>query len=596
MTYEYSAASARFEIDNPYKIENLALLVCGAISVLAALLLLIRFRDAMGNPDFRGVRAIVVGLLLLAAGITAIGRATMQLRYFFGRGRPHDLTNLEASDGNVPQRRADWLKENLRQNALAYREPQGAISGLVHQVFKTLIFAPRLVRAAAEAQCFNALLTLAILLGLLATVAFYRNPAVQSWLAVIYLGALVPKLLRPFGRGETTYSRASAGVGFIAFIVAVPILGPPLLGRLVQGLPNIQGFDLPRTLGTCLFILLVAQSLFFLALMRQLRERPAVNMACVTRSLSMNSNPAKLFEELERTLQSRWTETIPNRRYAFVKLPDVLAGQSGSFAGEVLEETQPVPTSGGPATSVFEKLRDATSLPMTALTGLGALAYVGSIFSLIAFSLAPLGQQAWSTALLAVTFFFTAAYCLRSANLLWGRVDFQSVLVWVEINGSFEEARINIGNQLTTAMSSSKKIINVESMTLRVWAAELDTVILQKDGPRDLIGMRGRPDVAELYANHLERFAGQLASVVAPVSSADEDRLGAIARVQQHMGGAAPSLAALAAAAQPAAAPTAIAEPRLPPGRQRCRNERCRAELPVEAMFCSNCGTQLRNQ
>jgi hypothetical protein len=592
MSYEYSAASARFEIDNPYKIENLALLACGAIAILAGLFLLIGFREAMGNPNLRGVRAIIVGLLLLGVGIAALGRATMQLRYFFGRGRPLDLTNLEASDGNVPARRAEWLKENLRQNALAYREPQGAISGLVHQVFKTLIFAPRLIRAAAEAQCFNALLTLTILLGLLATMAFYRDPAVQSWLAVVYLAALIPKLLHPFGRGNTTYSRASAGIGFILFIVAVPILGPPLFGRLVNGLPDINGFDLPRTLGTCLFILLVAQSLFFLALTRQLRDRPSVNMACVTRSLSMNSNPAKLFEELERTLQARWTETIPNRRYALVKLPDVLNGQSGSFAGEVLEETQPLPNTAGPTTSITERLRDPAALPITALTGLGALAFIGGSFSLISFALSPIGQQqAWSTALLAITFFFTAFYCLRSANLLWGRVDFQSVLVWVEINGSFEEARINIGNQLTTAMSSTKKIINVESMTLRVWAAELDTVILQKDGPRDLIGMRGRPEVAELYANHLERFAGQLASVIAPSSTADEDRLGAIARVQQSMG-IPPSPAALTGGAHPAA--SVNAEPRLPPGRQRCRNERCRADLPMEAMFCSTCGTPVR--
>jgi hypothetical protein len=590
MTYEYSAASARFEIDNPYKVENAALLVCGAVGALTGLFLLIGFRDAMGNPSVRGVRGVVIGLLLLVGSIAVIGRATMQLRYFFGRGRPHDLTNLDAGFGADPQSRAEWLKENLRQNALAYREPQGAISGLVHQVFKTLIFAPRLIRAAAEAQCFNALLTLAILLGLLAIVALYNEPAVESWLAVIYLGALIPKLVRPFGSAES-FARARAGIGFIAFIVAVPILGPPLLGRLVGNLPDITELDLPRRLGTCLFVLLVAQSLFFLALMRQLRDRPAVNMACVTRSLSMNNNPAKLFEELERTLQSRWTETIPNRRYALVKLPEVLSGQSGSFAGEVLEETQPLPTSAGPTSSVFEKLRDTANLPINALTALGALSYIGATFSLVSFALASAGQQAWSTALLAITFFFTATYCLRSANLLWGRVDFQSVLMWVEINGSFEEARINIGNQLTTAMSSSKKIINVESMTLRVWAAELDTVILQKDGPRDLIGMRGRTDVAEFYANHLERFAGQLASVVAPASTGDEDRLSAIARVQQHMG-TAPSLAASAAAQL--AAPGPNVDVRLPAGRQRCRNERCRAELPIDAMFCSSCGTPLR--
>ena len=46
MSYEYNAANGRFEIANPYRLENLALLVCGAAGSLAGLFLLFRYRGA----------------------------------------------------------------------------------------------------------------------------------------------------------------------------------------------------------------------------------------------------------------------------------------------------------------------------------------------------------------------------------------------------------------------------------------------------------------------------------------------------------------------------------------------------------------------
>ncbi|MET0499614.1 MAG: zinc ribbon domain-containing protein [Steroidobacteraceae bacterium] len=587
MSYEYSAASGRFEIPNPYRIENLAFVLAGLVAGIAGVGLLIAHRGAIVGGNVSGVKAVIVGLLLLFLALTVIAGALVQLRYFFGRGRPHDLTNLDDPAGNDPAHRAKWLKENLRQNALAYSEPQGAISGLVHQVFDTLIFAPRLVRAAAEAQCFNLLLTAAILLGLLGSYLFYPDPAVRSWIAVVLLAVLIPKLLSPIGQ-ETTYRRARAGIGLIVVIIALPILGPPLLARIAPSLPNITGFEFPRTLLVSLFILLVAQALFFFALMQQLRARPNVNMACEQRAMNMNGNPAKLFEELERTLQSRWVETIPNRRYAVAKLPENYAAQAGSFAGEVLEETQPVPA-GEPTASIVDQLTAPATRAAVALTLLGFITFIAGVTAAVRFALVPIStQNSLATVFLAVVLFFTARYCVRSAKLLWGRVDFQSLLLWVEIDGSFEEAQINIGNQLTAAMSSTKKIINVESMTLRVWAAELDTVIFYKDGARDLVGMRGRPDVARLYADHLQTFAGNIASVVAPGAAPDAERLGRIAQLQREMG----QQPAAGLANQGAGLIGAAARGNTSPAAKHCSNPACGRPLAADAVFCSNCGTR----
>ena len=51
MSYEYSAASGRLEVGNPYKVENLALFAAGAAALLVGIALLILYRTALGSLD-----------------------------------------------------------------------------------------------------------------------------------------------------------------------------------------------------------------------------------------------------------------------------------------------------------------------------------------------------------------------------------------------------------------------------------------------------------------------------------------------------------------------------------------------------------------
>lgn len=585
MSYEYSAASDRFEIPNPYRLENVALFIAGAASGVVALYLLGANRLALTSGDVVGIKAVAVGFVLLVIALGTLGTALTQLRYFFGRGRPNNIYH-----DAQPQRAANAIKENLRQNALAYPEPSGAINGLLHHLFDTLIFAPLPVRLEAERQAANLLLTLAILIGLGIGYFFYPDPAIRSWIAAAFLGILAVKLLKPLSE----HSQPKNGIGLIVFLITLPILGPPVLAQFAPALPDIERFELGRTLLVSLIILLVAQMLFFLSLLKQLPARPTINMACEQRTLTMNANPAKLFEELERTLQSRWTEKIPNRQYALKKVPDVFSGRSGSFEAEVVEETQPVPVNRG-AQTIAEQLQGEANRFVAFLTGLALLTFLAAVAIALRLAQAPAGAALASALCLSVVLAFTAFYCSRCGHLLWGRVDFTSLILWVEVRGSFEESQINVGNQMTTAMSSGKKVINVESMTLRVWAAELDTVIFNKNGMRDVIGMRGRPDAAQFYADHLENFARGIATVVAPSSNADMERIARMAQAQQLMG--VPPVPVIAAAQAPAAvthapAPAVAASANVSQPR-RCSNASCTYEPPANAAFCPQCGTRL---
>jgi hypothetical protein len=60
----------------------------------------------------------------------------------------------------------------------------------------------------------------------------------------------------------------------------------------------------------------------------------------------MNAPPSTLMAELDRQMQSSWTERIPNRRYARIEPVTTAATPAGNFAGELFEETQPLPISG----------------------------------------------------------------------------------------------------------------------------------------------------------------------------------------------------------------------------------------------------------
>jgi hypothetical protein len=582
MSYEYSAANQRFEIPNPYRVENLSLILSGAAAILIGLVLLIGSRNALSSVDAGRTKGLLIAFGLLSLGLVTIGVALAQLRYFFGRGRPADLYDPRSGRPNDAAGRAAWLKENLRQNALVYREPKGPISGLVHSVFDTLIFAPEVVRRAAETQCFNLLFTLAILLGLVISLFLYPAAGTRAWIAAAYLVILVPKLLWPFRRAAAPAQKSTAGIGSILLIVGIPVLLPQIAAKL----PDPSTFELSRTLLVTLVLLVCAQAAFFIALTTQLRPRPAANMACEQRTLSMNANPAKLYEELQRQLQARWTESVPNRLYAQKRLPEVISGQSGSFDGEALEETQPLPV-GIAKTTWLEQILAPTTRAIAALNAILVVSYIAGCWIAFIFGKkAAADHQLLATGFLAAVLLLIAHYCWRSAHALWGRVDFQSTLLWIELAGSFEEAQVNVGNQFTSAMSSGKKVINVESMTLRVWAADLDTVVFDKDGARDLIGMQGRPDVAKYYADHLERFAAETSSVVAPGSTKDRDRLNAFAGMSRQLGGSA------GAAPLPPAAAAAISAAPEPPYKE-CRNPACRRQMPRDAAFCSSCGTPL---
>ena len=305
----------------------------------------------------------------------------------------------------------------------------------------------------------------------------------------------------------------------------------------------------------------------------------------------MNAHPAKLVEELDRLLMDHWTSRIPNRRYA-CKMPNALrdtftdtlsntSAMQSAFSVDTLEETQPVPQQAHVVTDLAQALASPYFRWLTYLTVMGSACLGGGAIALAMVVQGLVSGQPWGVTLaLALSLLAAGRFAQQASHQLWGRFGFTSQLIWVEFHGSVERAQVSIGNQFSGHLHSTKTVANIETMTLRVWAADIETVIFGKDGARELVRMRGAPTTAQTLADGLKQFGESRSMVVAPSTATDLQRLGAVAAANQIVNAGAANHF-LPAAAKAAVQLTAL-------NASVC--QQCSGTLAVGASHCGNCG------
>jgi len=390
------------------------------------------------------------------------------------------------------------------------------------------------------------------------------------------------QIMRPLaGSNRGVNTDKQVGKGSLIVLVLLAVLGPVGLGMVAGRLPSLGQLSVNGVVFVGLLCALVSCAVFGLALKNQLRAAPdTVGSARVMETVTMNAHPNKLIEELDRILMTRWYSNIPNRRYTR-RSPQV-NGRQGQFAAEMFEETQPRPQADRVAESLSHALSSAQFFWLTCLTALGlACVMAGAIAAMLVSQHILQGEPVAATLAFAVSQFALGVFCLHGAHVLWGRFDFVSELIWVDINGSYESAQMHIGNQVTSQVQSSKNVINIESMTMRVWVSEIDTVIFGNDEYRQLIGMRGVPALANELAQMLKGFGETRASIVAPSLQQDLERAHNMALIGKVVAGqAAVEAVELLGGQKPASAVMAA----LP----MCKH--CGAGMETDARFCTDCG------
>lgn len=570
MAYEYSSESRRLDFPNPYRVENVFLLTAAAILIGGALVMFFIGRAKLASHASPwSVMPIGLGVVLLLLGLWRGGQALSQLRFFFGRGQPAGLAPELGPDEDRTTAQAATLKETVRQGALSYQEPTGALNGLLYSWIPALIFAPQPVQAFAQKQFQSSVVLLVTLASFLIAWITVPSGKAASWLGLFYFAFTAFLLFRPM-----------RGTALLVMLILAAIFLPVLLGLVSRGLPDLSW--LPMSLQT--FALLLAASaatvFFFLALMHHTPPPPRTEITWKQLSLALNAHPKQLLDELEREMQKLWTEKIPNRRYER-QTPQVnLAQESGEFAGQSLEETQPMPPEDMRRLTFAGAFSETRYRWLATLNAFGAGLLVLAVVAIIIFGSA-LDPRVFSKGVLGwgifgIAMLVVALYCFRVSHVLWGRFDFLSTLYWVEMKGNYQAARMDYGNQWTDRMKTQKQVINVENMTLRVWVAELNTVTFGKNSARHIVAMHGMPEQTAWLAEHLAWFANEQSMLIAPTAQADEAKIQRLAAINQNAGtGSLPPPVARFLNAPAAACP------------------QCQGPVEADAAFCNHCGARL---
>ena len=391
-----------------------------------------------------------------------------------------------------------------------------------------LLFSPKPLQDIARAQFRNLLVLAAILLSALIAAFGVSGPGQRALVFILYAvlagGVLLRAVLRP-GVGSTELS-----VITVIALCVVAVIGPVLLGMLLPA-------DFPVPLGVNWALLaslvvvggLVAAVLLLLAVMTQTLRPTTISMANHLEIVSFNGAPNQILLHYARTLQELWVEKIPNRRYIAL-IPNVDSTR-GAFTGESLEESQPVPTEAGPLTLEYclgsREYRWLLGIVSLALLFIASTATL----SLVAVLRWPVGAANLIAA--AGICFFLSLYCLRSSQYLWRRFRFTSRLYWLEMQGNYQVSSVDFGNLVQDRFKSQKAITNIEDMTLRVWAADLDSVCYGRNRERFIVGLAGNSKESQRLAQHLADFARSQAVIVSPTSARDMERANQIAEMNR---------------------------------------------------------------
>lgn len=611
MAYDYSSDSKTFDVPNPYQLQNRMVFVAAAVMLLAGCYCLWQTRLLMQTGlSLHLIAPLLSSIGMLLGGLWLSAYAAKRLRFFFGRGRPQSLAP-ELSNGIYGSSAdADKLKETIRQGALTYPEPQGALNGFLYNQIPHLITAPRALQFQARVHFFNFVSLLATFLSFIFAWGVFGDTVTRPWVSVVYGLFGVFFLLRPV----TRHRPAALGTARLMFLILAAVLAPVVLGLVGAQLPDIKGLSMHAQVFALLLGALVVVCLAFLATLGQVEAPPQTRTSFSLERVNMQGPPSAVVDEIERVMQNEWTERIPNRRYSRLEPKTPLHEKSGSFHGDVLEETQPLPTAKMAIPTFKMALSSAMHRWLVISDGIALVLLCScAVFTIVFMNgfdpKTLLTSHVINHLGTAIIFALVAGFGLRNTAMLWGRFDFSSDVTWVELQGTYQISRIGTGNQLSSQLQTESEIVRVESMSLRVWRARMESVVFGKDGIRQITALFANDVHAQSLAGHLAQFAQSQSVIASTQSTEDQRRMAMIGQSSQLLAassGSAGASASMAFLQQPAtntstnaigSAHNGAVDDSMGPALHSTGTSpalfcsACGAKLAANARFCSACGT-----
>lgn len=588
MSLEYSSSpgNERFSPPNPLRLQNIFLIAGGSVFLALGLALLFIVRGDMANSEIDAFGGLLVSMAMMGVGIAILGWAFTHLRFWFGREQPDNLDGLK-------------VRELIRQRALEFREPQGALNGLLYSWIRDLIFSPPPVQALAQRQFRNALTMLALAVSL--TVALLAGEAVVSvpswdavsqWMGVVYLAFALKLLLSETGMSPAS-GQSALGRNSLVFLLAFAVAGPVLLSLAGTFLPSLPWSPYPHVY-LLIFAALIVYSLILMSVLRQANAAPHTDVSCEQEAWNINCQPSILTGEFERYMQANWRDQIPNRRYLHTEPKVNVERPTGDFQGEMLQETQPFPMR-KEALTFAGAWNNSRQRLLLMLDGLGLLCLLtAAVFLFWTGWHLQTSDRVVTSLIDGVMLLGLGSFAFRASYALWNRFDFDSRIVWLEMEGSYVSADLEHGNLLQDSIKTRSNVVQIQSMTFRLWVARLSSVTFGVRVARHIVGMAGEPEFAASLTQHLRDFAGSHAVILAPTSKADMERHAALAQMnKQSRTDAAVNLPGVLPIVDESGASMVVPATPLPKaGEGFC--SKCGARVESADAFCKSCGNPLK--
>lgn len=602
MAYEYSSESQTFDLPNPYRFQNRILFVCAGVLMLAGLYALWGARTALASgASVYAIWPLALGVGMIGIGVMLLAKASQRLRFYFGRDKPASLAPIIPADATGTSERAAAVADTLRQRALLFTEPAGAVQGVLYHQFPKLLTAPETVKRQAERHFINLAAVVMTVLSFVLAWGILGDPVSRPWVSMLYFAFGAFWLLRPVAGNQTS----KFGMVHLIGLIAAALLAPVVLRWVALKLPPLEPLAFHWQTITLLLGALVATGLVFAASVSQMTAAPSTGVSNHLSRLSLQSPPSTLFDELQRLLQAQWTEKIPNRRYIFTAPSTPLSEAGGSFQGELLEETQPFPASGRNPESLQQLLSDASKRYLVFSDLFGAFLLLGAAALFTAFSaqynpFVSLLEQPWALLSSGILMIFVGTFCFKNSEVLWGRFDFISQLVWVQTQGAWQRASVGTGNQFSSQLQTQNQLIRVEDMTLNVWRAQVESVVFGQGlgrglEARQIMAMSAtEPQCNELVAQ-LQQFVANQSILTSPQSKADAGKMEQIFSSERLAKAMTQTKNALLGDAGETTSSVAIekASRQGPSSEDKRYCSHCGASVDRLARFCSACGTAL---
>lgn len=568
MAYRWTEEGPTFEFPTPFAVENRMLVWRGWLLLLVALAMLGLTGWLQGQVpavvalslEERPAPAAVWPFYLLAFLMAVMGgldlwRASRQQLLRLQRGQPASLVQEVPHEATGVGAGAPALMQAL----LKGEPPPVVLSGPYQRLLRRLgpvTAAPRPLQVYLAARVAHLMLGLGLLAVLAIGAALLLNnaPAALSLLALVIsvLGAAfvarqaVLTAQPPFGRWVLL------AVLVLSLLAVVALVS---LGARLTVFEPLRVFQLPLALGVALLSGLLFEWFGLMAGRAQLPSEQPYQLEREEAQIAFGADPRALVQELERELYRRWTEGVPNRRYAWQPPFIDRAAQEGSCAAKLLEESQPMvhtlsvaAQQAQPRLEVHDPDRPAPTpaaprlnpppgagwLKLLAVCGL-VWALIGALLWLwLAYNRMKNPTAVWWPGAMGLAFLGGAGYALRIGHLLWSRIELQSTLTWIELKGDFVlQAAAAAPVAERAGMQRGERPVRVDALAVQALVAQLRSVFYaavpgRALGHRALLDWRVDAKAAEGWIAFIRAFprgseaaAAAMAAARPPVRAAE---------------------------------------------------------------------------